>query len=40
MEPTNIQKKVIPRFIQQLQTGKKITIQGDGSCIRAFFTCA
>ncbi len=29
-------EKVIPRFIQQLQTGKKITIQGDGSCIRAF----
>jgi UDP-glucose 4,6-dehydratase len=29
-------EKVIPRFIQQLQNDEKITIQGDGSCIRAF----
>ena len=29
-------EKVIPRFIQQLKSGEKITIQGDGSCVRAF----
>ena len=29
-------EKVIPRFIQQLKNGEKVTIQGDGSCIRAF----
>lgn len=29
-------EKVIPRFIQQLQQGDKITIQGDGRCVRAF----
>ena len=34
--PNQYPEKVIPRFIQQLQRGKKITIQGDGSCVRAF----
>jgi len=29
-------EKVIPRFIEQLQRGEKVTIQGDGSCVRAF----
>ena len=29
-------EKVIPRFIEQLKSGKKVTIQGDGSCVRAF----
>ena len=34
--PNQYPEKVIPRFIQQLNTGDKITIQGDGSCVRAF----
>lgn len=29
-------EKVIPKFINQLKNGEKVTIQGDGSCIRAF----
>ena len=29
-------EKVIPRFIQQLQRGEKITLQGDGSAVRGF----
>ena len=29
-------EKVIPRFIEQLKKGEKVTIQGDGSCVRAF----
>ena len=29
-------EKVIPKFIQQLNSGEKITIQGDGSCVRGF----
>lgn len=29
-------EKVIPRFIEQLKRGEKVTIQGDGSCVRAF----
>lgn len=29
-------EKVIPCFINQLKNNNKITIQGDGSCIRAF----
>ena len=29
-------EKVIPRFIQLLQQHKKVTIQGDGSSVRAF----
>ena len=34
--PNQYPEKVIPRFIQQLKNGDKITIQGDGSCVRAF----
>ena len=34
--PNQYPEKVIPRFIQQLNEGKKVTIQGDGSCVRAF----
>ena len=29
-------EKVIPRFIKQLKEGNKVTIQGTGSCVRAF----
>jgi dTDP-glucose 4,6-dehydratase len=34
--PNQYPEKVIPRFIQQLERGEKLTIQGDGSCVRAF----
>ena len=34
--PNQYPEKVVPRFIQQLKNGEKITIQGDGSCVRAF----
>ena len=34
--PNQYPEKVIPKFIQQLKTGKKVTIQGDGSYVRAF----
>ena len=34
--PNQYPEKVIPRFIQQLRNGEKITIQGDGSCVRGF----
>ena len=34
--PNQYPEKVIPRFIQQLQQNEKITIQGDGSCVRGF----
>ena len=34
--PNQYPEKVVPRFIEQLQMGKKVTIQGDGSCVRAF----
>ena len=34
--PNQYPEKVIPRFIQQLNGGKPVTIQGDGSCVRAF----
>jgi len=34
--PNQYPEKVIPRFIQQLKNGEKVTIQGDGSCVRAF----
>jgi len=34
--PNQYPEKVIPRFIQQLKAGEKVTIQGDGSCVRAF----
>lgn len=29
-------EKIIPRFIQQLKNNEKVTIQGDGSTVRAF----
>ena len=34
--PNQYPEKVIPRFIQQLQNNEKVTIQGTGSCVRAF----
>ena len=34
--PNQYPEKVIPKFIHQLQSNKKITIQGDGSCVRGF----
>ena len=34
--PNQYPEKVIPRFIKQLQNNEKVTIQGDGSCVRAF----
>tara|TARA_Y100000389_G_scaffold153040_1_gene153172 strand:- start:13511 stop:15412 length:1902 start_codon:yes stop_codon:yes gene_type:complete len=34
--PNQYPEKVIPKFIQQLLQKDKITIQGDGSCIRGF----
>ena len=34
--PNQYPEKLIPRFIQQLQNNENVTIQGDGSCVRAF----
>jgi|LakMenEpi03Aug12_release.lakeMendotaPanAssembly.Ray.scaffolds.fasta_scaffold07027_16 dTDP-glucose 4,6-dehydratase len=34
--PRQYPEKVIPRFIQQLRENQPVTIQGDGSCMRAF----
>ena len=34
--PNQYPEKLIPRFIQQLKNGKKVTIQGNGSTVRAF----
>jgi dTDP-glucose 4,6-dehydratase len=34
--PKQYPEKVIPRFIQQLRENQPVTIQGDGSCLRAF----
>lgn len=34
--PNQYPEKVIPRFIKLLKEDKKVTIQGNGSCIRAF----
>ena len=34
--PNQYPEKVIPRFIKQLKNGEKVTIQGDGSCVRGF----
>ena len=36
MDLINTLKKLISRFIEQLNQSKKVTIQGDGSCVRAF----
>ena len=34
--PCQYPEKVVPRFIEQLKAGNPVTIQGDGSCVRAF----
>jgi dTDP-glucose 4,6-dehydratase len=34
--PNQYPEKLIPLFIKQLQENKKVTIQGDGSSVRAF----
>ncbi len=34
--PNQYPEKLIPRFIEQLKQDKKVTIQGDGSNVRAF----
>ena len=34
--PNQYPEKVIPKFINQLKNNKKITIQGDGRCVRSF----
>jgi dTDP-glucose 4,6-dehydratase len=34
--PRQYPEKVIPRFIKQLRENQPVTIQGDGSCMRAF----
>jgi dTDP-glucose 4,6-dehydratase len=34
--PNQYPEKLIPKFIQQLTNGEKVTIQGDGSNVRAF----
>lgn len=34
--PNQYPEKLIPRFIELLRNNKKVTIQGDGSCVRAF----
>ena len=34
--PNQYPEKLIPRFIEQLKNGDKVTIQGDGSNVRAF----
>ncbi len=34
--PNQYPEKLIPKFIKLLSENKKVTIQGDGSCVRAF----
>jgi dTDP-glucose 4,6-dehydratase len=34
--PNQYDEKLIPCFISQLLTDKKVTVQGDGTCVRAF----
>ena len=34
--PKQYPEKLIPKFIMLLKENKKVTIQGDGSCVRAF----
>ena len=34
--PNQYPEKLIPKFIKLLNDNKKVTIQGDGSCLRAF----
>ena len=34
--PNQYPEKIIPKFIKLLKDNKKVTIQGDGSCVRGF----
>jgi dTDP-D-glucose 4,6-dehydratase len=34
--PNQYPEKLIPKFIEQLSNNTPVTIQGDGSCLRAF----
>ena len=34
--PNQYPEKIIPKFIKLLKENKKVTIQGDGSCVRGF----
>ena len=34
--PNQFPEKLIPRFIKLLKSNQKVTIQGDGSCLRSF----
>ena len=34
--PNQYPEKLIPKFIKQLKNRQQVTIQGDGSCVRAF----
>ena len=34
--PNQYPEKLIPRFIKLLKENKKVTVQGDGKCVRAF----
>ena len=34
--PNQYPEKIIPRFIELLKADKKVTVQGNGSCVRAF----
>lgn len=34
--PNQYPEKLVPRFIKQLKSGKKVTIQGQGTAVRAF----
>lgn len=34
--PNQYPEKLIPKFIKLLKENKKVTVQGDGSCVRAF----
>lgn len=34
--PNQYPEKIIPKFIQQLKQNKPVTIQGNGTCVRAF----
>jgi dTDP-glucose 4,6-dehydratase len=34
--PNQYPEKLVPRFIQQLQNNEKVTIQGEGTAVRAF----
>ena len=34
--PNQYPEKIIPKFIKLLNDNKRVTIQGDGSCLRAF----